>query len=1165
MIHLITRGARGKLHLLGMMILLCLLIFEGGFVQAQDSQANPNELSVTRVFAFAPEQGKKQELKLVLKELEHEYEVRFYFDPTLLEGKIANAQLGKEGLETKLSSLLTPLELVFKKIDDASYVIRQKKEESILPKMKTKEPGNSEVLESIGRKRLSMLKSLKVMEQTISGKVEDGESGEPLPGVNVLAKGTTSGTVTDIEGNYRLTVGDDVTTLVFSSIGYVSKEEEINGRTTISISLLPDVQSLDEIVVVGYGTQQKSDMTGSVGSVDKEVFQKLSPTNLQQGLAGRVSGVNVTQNSGRPGGRPTIRIRGNSSITGSNDPLYVIDGVILPVTNLSNGTSPIDFLDPGNIESVEVLKDASATAIYGARAANGVVLVTTKSANRSASRLSYDGSFSVGTLRSKVDLLNAKEFLMVEDIAYQNAEKYGLGASAVDPATKRTDPRLFDAAGNPLYDTDWQEEGFRTAISNSHNLSYSGGDETNTFAVSLGYRNQEGILLTSSLERFSGRLMVDTQIKEWLTTGASINYSVQNESQPRAVGAGGITPTRSILQALPITPVRYPDGSFGRTLDYPGMEGGAQPVRLVNETKRLLNGVNTVGNAYTNIRLADGLELRSTVGISLIDQEVNYYAGHDLQFISENGVASTSDERHTSWQFENYLTYTTTLAEKHALTGLLGTSWQRVNTFSTSASAENFIDDYFEFNNLGIASNPRPPASNASGYSLNSYFARLNYTLDSKYLFTLTGRMDGSSRFSQDNQYAFFPSGAIGWRISEENFMQSVSFISNLKLRSSYGITGNSEIPNYRTVAGLGNYAYIINGERVSGIGLDRMANPDLKWEKNSQFDFGIEVGLFNGRISFEGDIYYKRADDMLLNAPVPATSAYSTVIRNIGSMENRGVEFALRTSNIVKNDFSWSTSFNISMNRNKVLHLTGGQDIVQGGNPVTGNRIIREGEPINSFYGFVQLGTWNTDQADEAATYNRLPGDIRYQDMNDDGAINEQDRVIIGNGLPDGYGALINTLNYKNLELMLDIQFMYGNDVSYGTKATSQDRTGITNVFSDVLNAWTPENQDTFVPEIRPTAAYRDRQTSTGRIYDGSFIRGRNLMLAYSVPSNTINRWGLSSVRVQASLQNFFVITDYPGYDPEVSSLTENFAQGVDLYSYPKPRVFQLGLNIGL
>ncbi len=843
----------------------------------------------------------------------------------------------------------------------------------------------------------------------------------------------------------------------------------------------------------------------------------------------------------------------------------MVDGVVLNTANLSNGTSPIDYLDPGNIESIEVLKDASATAIYGARGANGVVLVSTKTPSQEGSRISYDGSFSTGTLPNKIDLLNSEEYLRIEDIAYQNAAKYGLAGSVVDPATKRTDPRLFDSTGNPLYDTNWQEEAYRTAISNNHNLSFSGGDNNNSYVVNLGYRNEEGLLLESFLKRYSGRLAVDNQINDWITAGGTINYSVQEASQPRAVGAGGITPTRSVLQALPITPVRYPDGSFGRTLDYPGVEGGAQPVRLVNETTRLLDGTNMLGNAYANIELADGLALRTTFGVNIIDQEVKYYAGHDLQFISENGDASISDERHTSWQFENYLTYETDFADNHSFTGLLGASWERVDNFSSSAAAEDFIDDYFKYNNLGIASNPRPPGSNAGAHSLNSYFARINYTIDSKYLFTLTGRADGSSRFSEDNQYAFFPSGALGWRISEEKFMQDVSFISNLKLRTSYGLTGNSDIPSYRTVTGLGNYAYIVNGQRVSGVGIARMANPSLKWEKNSQFDAGIEIGLLENRISFEGDIYYKKSEDMLLNAPVPASSAYSTVIRNIGSMENRGIELALNTNNITKADFSWSTSFNISMNRNKVLHLTGGQDIIQGGNPVTGNRIIREGEPINSFYGYIQLGTWNTDQAEQAAEYNRLPGDIRYRDINDDGAINEDDRVIIGNGSPDGYGSLINNVAYKNFELTVNLQFMYGNDISWGTKATSQDRTGITNVFSKVLDAWTPDNQDTPVPQIRPTAGYVDRETSTGRIYDGSFIRGRNILLAYNLPSNIIDKWNFQNVRIQASMQNFFLITDYPGYDPEVSTSTSNFSQGVDLYSYPKPRVFQLGLSFSL
>lgn len=1075
----------------------------------------------------------------LLQKVEHNFNVRFLYEQYLVSDKFVSRNQINMGKETgqELSGVLDDLGFTYYQINEETYVILSKTPDArVIP-----------------------------VQEQISGTVTDAQSGETLPGVNVMVKGTTSGTSTNSEGNYDLTVSSLQDTLIFSFIGYQTNEVPIAGRTKIDVALQAQAIAGEELVVVGYGTQQKSDMTGSVGSVDEEAFQQRSPTNIQQGLAGRIAGVNVSQNSGRPGGRSTIRIRGNSSITGPNEPLYVVDGIALPVTNLSNGTSPIDYLDPGNIESIEVLKDASATAIYGARGANGVVLVTTKTPNREGGRITYDGSFRAGILPDKIDMLNSEEFLRIEEIAFQNAEKFGLAGSVKDPTAKRTDSRLFDSAGNPRYDTDWQEEGYRTAFSNSHNLSFSGGDTNNSYAVNLGYRNEEGILRKSSLKRYSGRLVIDNKVNDWMTAGGSINYSAQEGSQPRAVGSGGITPTRSILQALPITPVRYPDGSFGKTLDYPGMEGGAQPVRLVNETTRLLEGTNMLGNTYTNIELADGLELRTTLGVNIIDQEVKYYAGHDLQFISENGDALISDERHTSWQFENYLTYEVDFAEIHSFTGLLGLSWERIDNFSSSASAENFIDDYFEFNNLGIASDPRPPGSNANTHSLNSYFARINYTIDSKYLFTFTGRMDGSSRFAKDNRYAFFPSGALGWRISEEKFMQSVSSISTLKLRTSYGLTGNSEIPNYRTVTGLGNYAYIINGERVSGIGISRMANPNLKWEKNSQFDMGLEIGLFDDRISFEGDIYYRKSEDMLLNAPVPLTSGYATLIRNIGSMENQGIELALSTVNISKSDFIWSTDFNISMNRNEVLHLTGGQDIVQGGNPVTGNRIIREGESINSFYGYIQLGTWNTDQATQAAEYNRLPGDIRYKDINDDGAINEQDRVIIGNGNPDGYGSLINNLSYKNFQLSLDIQFMYGNDVQYSTKATSQDRTGITNVFSNVLDAWTPDNQDTPVPQIRPTAGYYDRENSTGRIYNGSFIRGRNLLLAYNLSPDIINKWGFNTLRVHASMQNFFLITDYPGYDPEVSTSISNFSQGVDLYSYPKPRVFQLGLSFSL
>ena len=432
------------------------------------------------------------------------------------------------------------------------------------------------------------------------------------------------------------------------------------------------------------------------------------------------------------------------------------------------------------------------------------------------------------------------------------------------------------------------------------------------------------------------------------------------------------------------------------------------------------------------------------------------------------------------------------------------------------------------------------------------------YNLKEKYLLTLTGRADGSSKFGSENRYAFFPSAALAWRISEEEFIKNIPVVSNLKLRASYGLTGNSEITAYQALAGLGNYSVIFDGARTIGVGISRLANPDLRWEKTYQVDAGLELGLFSGRVSMELDVYRKLTTDMLLSAPVPSSSGYTTVTRNVGSMENRGVEFALNTVNITSNDFTWSTNFNISVNKNKVIALTGGADIFSG------RGVIREGEPVGSFFGYVRLGTWGTDEADEASRYLRLPGDVKYQDVNNDGQINDRDRVIIGKGIPDGFGSLINTFKYKNFDLTLDLQFTYGNDVSFASQHSSEDRQGIANSFATVLNAWTPENQNTSIAQWRPIPAGYDTFDDSHRVQDADFIRGRNLLLGYNFSSGITERLRLNRLRLYASMQNFFLITKYDGYDPEVSTSGSPFDQGVALYDYPKPRVFMVGLNVG-
>ncbi|WP_200890765.1 SusC/RagA family TonB-linked outer membrane protein [Pedobacter lusitanus] len=995
----------------------------------------------------------------------------------------------------------------------------------------------------------------------VRGKVLD-EKGIGIPGASIKIKNTGKTATTDNDGNFSIKGLDDEAILIVSYVGYITQEVKVNSGNML-IKLSPQLQNLDEVVVVGYGTAKKSDLTGAVGTVKADVLQERPASSLNQSLSGRVSGVNVSSNSGRPGGRANIRIRGVSSLSVSNNPLYVIDGVILNPVDLRNGSTPIDYLNPNDIASIEVLKDASSTAIYGARGANGVIMVTTKRGTASGGSVTYDADFSIGVLPRKLEVLNSKEFLAVEDLAYANAQKYdpigwATGTKYTDPKTKRKNPKLFDAQGNPLYDTDWQKESFQKAITQNHQLGFTDGNERGSYGAFLNYRNQEGLARGSWQKRFSGRFVFDSQIKSWLKVGGTMGYTDQNEKQVDQLDGGGITMMRQVLEALPIIPVKYADGSWASNRDYPGMEGGDSPLRVAADRLSYLRTQTLLGNMYANIHLAPGLEFKSTIGTNIINQREDYFAAKGMQYISDNGNASVNNNRYNSWQFENYLTYNKQFSKIHSINAMGGVSWQHMDRFENQASTQGFDDPYFKFNNLGAGSSPQAPSSIGQAYGLNSYFARINYGLMNKYLITFTGRADGSSKFGSANQYAFFPSAALAWKVMEEDFMKSVPAISNLKIRASYGATGNSEIPAYRALAGMGNYNVIFDGVRNIGIGTNRMANSTLQWEKTKQIDLGLEVGLFSNRLNFELDLYRRRVNGMLLDAPLPYSSGYSSIFSNVGSMENKGVEFSINSTNIKTDNFTWSTTFNISVNKNKVLALASG-DIFSG------NGIIRVGEPVGSFFGRVQLGTWGSNEAAEAKRYNMLPGDIKYQDLNNDGKINDLDRTIIGKGIPDGYGTLLNTFQYKSWSLTVDLQYMYGNDVLDRSIHSAEDRQGIANSYKTVLNAWTETNQNTPIAQIRPINAYYTTNNDSHKVTDGSFIRGRNLLLAYTFPSKTVSALKLNRLRVYGSVQNFFLATKYKGYDPEVSNSGAPFDQGLALYDYPKPRVFMIGINVGL
>lgn len=1008
----------------------------------------------------------------------------------------------------------------------------------------------------------------KLQQQQVKGQVKD-DTGQPLPGVSVKIKNAQGGTTTDASGNFALAVPDLNITLVFTSIGFTTQEVALAGKSTLNVDMKGESKTLNSVVVVGYGSSRKSDLTGSVVAVKAESLAQRPSTNVEQQLSGKVSGVNVSTNSGRPGGNTNIVIRGANSVNSSNNPLYVVDGVVL--SNGVTDVSPISYLNPNDIESMNVLKDASATAIYGARGANGVILITTKRGQQGG-QINYNSYVSISTMARKLDVLNSAEFDAVQDASYRNAEKYdpvGFASGKYrNPAeVRRSLPELYDANGKARYDTDWQKEATRQAFSQNQNLSFTGGNAESTYGLFLNYADENGILRESNLKRYSGRFVMDSQIKPWMKVGGALTFNSVEDNRVDG-GQGGLNVTRMLVETLPIIPLKFADGSWGSNAAYPDMEGGENPVNLQQNRRNIFKTQSAIGNVYAEVKLLKDLQFKSTLGVNVINQTEDFYSGRFLrqQSADVQGESRITNTRTNYWQSENYFTYNKQINENHRLDAVLGISWQHSDQEENMAGAQGFTDDFYKYYNLGVGAVPLAPTSAYEKYTFNSYFGRINYTIKDRYMFTVTNRYDGSSRFGNDFKYGNFPSGAFAWRASEEDFLKNSRVISNLKLRTSYGLTGNSEIGQYRSLSSLENSTAIIGGVRASGIGINTLANPDLKWEKTSQFDVGFELGLFQNRISIESDFYYKKTTDMLLNAPVPTSSGYASIYKNIGSLTNKGIEFSITSANIQSKDFNWSTTFNIAINDSKIKALGDANDDIFP-NPyfLSNTNIIRVGESVGSFFGLIREGTWGTAEAAQAATFNAKPGDIKHRDVNGDGAINDADRVVIGKGIPTGYGTLSNTFKYKNLDLTVDLQYSYGNDILNLSRHSAEDRTGQANSYATVLNGWTPTNQNTMIAENRPSLAGYSTTVDSRMVEDGSYIRGRNLLLGYNFPAAVTKKLKMNNLRVYASVQNFFLITKYTGYDPEVTTYADNFAQGITFFDYPKPRVFLLGVNVTL
>ena len=996
---------------------------------------------------------------------------------------------------------------------------------------------------------------------TIRGKVTTGEK-EPLPGVSVVVKGTTNGASTDAVGNYALSVPDGAATLVFSYIGYTTEEVSVGNRTTIDVSLVADVESLSEVVVVGYGTVKKSDLTGSVASVKSDELRQTPIANFVQGLQARVSGVQVTQNSGAPGGSSSVRIRGNNSISGGSEPLYVVDG--FPVgsggnsgatggvnfgNSDGNALNPLSTINPNDIESIEVLKDASATAIYGTRGANGVVLITTKRGQAGVTNVTYDGYYGVQQIRRKLDLMNATEFARFEN------ELLGVNSLYPDP----------EALGEG---TDWQDEIFRPAPIQNHQVSVSGGDEKTQFSLSTDYFKQDGILIGSDYTRGSIRLNLDHRVGRNLKVGTSLtySYSVNNGTVSATDGEGAASGI--VVSALVAPPTLQPYDSLGnptlfgnvpgtrsRYLDWNNPVAFESQVLNRNTTGRLL------GNLFAEYRILEGLTYRFVLGTDLISDVRDSYVGRLIRFGQVSGGlggrahANTSNVLH-----ESILTYDRKFND-HALTltGVFSTQSQIRAT--DNISALQFPNDVLTNDNLGLSSTVTA-GTNREKWRLDSYTARANYNFRSRYLHTLAARVDGSSRFGTNNKYGFFPSVALAWRVVEEGFMQALPVISDLKIRASYGVTGNADIPLYGSLARFspnGNANF--NNVRNVGIGPGNIANPNLKWENSYQTDIGLDIGLLTNRLTFTADYYVKTTKDLLLPRNVPLSSGFSDALGNFGQVENRGFEVAL-TAAVLEGNFKWDVSGNLSANRNRVTSIDGTRNeiLTTSGNigSFTNASILRVGEPIGSFYGYFFDGIYQT--GDNVPT-GKVPGDVRYRDLTGEGNVSAADQNIIGNPNPDYLFGLTNNFRWGNFDLSVFVQGVQGNDLFFTQRLVLEVGGGVRNQLGEYVNRWTPDN-----PSNRYVRAYQNQRLNQSDVFieDGSFVCFKNVTLGYNLPVEKLNLKWLKGTRLYASGTNLLTFTNYTGYDPEVNTAGQSSLQlGVDNSGYPVARSYLVGVQI--
>lgn len=1152
----------------------------------------------------------------ILDELSEKYEVLFSYDSKALKGVEVHFVFRKgEELKTAINRLLSPLNLAYEAFGDRYYVIHEKskKGERTAKKIRRhfdkiqqlEKEGNL----SLQQKRVADMDQIRSIARTaiklktlndISGQISD-ENGDPLPGATIIEKGTSNGTVTDEAGRYQLSVGDDAV-LVVSFLGYEAQEIAVNGRSVVDITLSENISSLEEVVVVGYGTQKKGDVTGSITSVKGEVLNEIPVASLEQSLSGRMSGVQVINGSGVPGSGATIRVRGVGTVN-NNEPLYVIDGIILGnvAGGSQSGVSPLSLINPSDIESIDVLKDASATAIYGARAGNGVVIITTKRGKQDRMSISYETYTSTNVLdQSRYNQMTGPEWA-----DFYNRSQLAEGFT--DYTGQPFIQRILAGENIPTYD--WLGELTRNGQIQSHNLSFTGGSERSNYFSSISYFDQTGSIVGSDFDRLTLRFNSDHRVGKKFKIGNTLlmSRSVTNQQ-------GNVDPTNNAndyigraVRQNPYKPIYRADGTYAGLNDHdPDAEGlldqdNQHLIWSARENVNLNKRNRVWSSVYLDFEILKGLTFHTmgSVDFSYTKRE-DYNTFNDIEgtqlVLPENTRMLLRNDEDRTWFVENTLTYDRNFGDEHQVTALLGSQYQNyLGTFFSVTDGAFENTDYWFFSRPHLINEADPsvpyfipiPANGQAESGVNSYFGRLFYAYNSKYMLTATIRRDGSSKFGSERRWGTFPAVSVAWRLSQEGFLRELPWLTDLKLRGGYGISGSDNVTNYQYTAGLGQggeFSYSFDGGEIFGSTLNRNANIFLQWEEIKMANFGLDASLYNGRINLAVDLYDKTTSGLFLPfQPALELGNEQNPNGNLGEVSNKGLDLSINTVNLT-GPFSWTSGIVFGTVRNRVVKLPENADrFASDGWQNNFYNITRVGEEIGAIYGYVIDGifqTWDEvydhayqEQAlvgfdeennpiydtgardDVTARSFTAPGDFRYKDLNGDGFIDsENDRTIIGSTIPDFTWGFTNTFSFKGLSMSVFLQGVEGVSVVNTLKGQYATK--------ERLNAWNGAGSTNSEPRIAGTGNGR---TSSYRVEDASFIRLKNLRLAYSLPQQLISRIGLRDFQLYAIGTNLFTITNYTGYDPEVGLRTggNNEEAGVDKGQYPLTRQFTLGARI--